>query len=141
MQYTDASAYVSGWKKRLSQGERAMGASAILGGVLTQTTYQPEQASCSVFGESALYGLRYTTGTAWYKHLFVDPDLNVNNDEVIDKVPLGKTPSQTPGIHLGETREQGGVTIINMNSDRSNSVTLEQNLEGIVSKEVGWRQL
>jgi Tfp pilus tip-associated adhesin PilY1 len=141
MQYTDASSYVSGWKTTLLNGERVMGAGSVLGGIFSQTTYKPEQASCSVFGESYLYALRYTTGTAWYKHAFIDPGLNSNNDEVVEKVKLGVTPSLSPGIHLGENRMQGEATIINLNSDRSISINIEQNLEGIMSKEVGWREL
>lgn len=141
MQYADASSYLSGWKTTLLNGERAMGAGSVLGGLFSQTTYTPEQASCSVFGESYLYALRYTTGTAWYKHVFVDPDLSANNDEVVKKVKLGVTPSLSPGIHLGENRRQGEATIINLNSDRSISINIEQNLEGIMSKEVGWREL
>jgi len=141
MQYADASSYLSGWQTTLLDGERAMGAGSVLGGIFSQTTYTPGQASCSVFGESYLYALRYTTGTAWYKHIFVDPDLSTNNDEVIEKVKLGVTPSLSPGIHLGENRIQGEATLINLNSDRSISINIEQNLEGIMSKEVGWREL
>jgi len=141
MQYADSSTYLSGWKTTLRVGERVMGAGSVLGGVLSQTTYKPEQASCSVFGESYLYGLRYTTGTAWYKHIFADPHLGTTNDAVVEKVKLGVTPSSSPGIHLGENRTQGEAIIINLNSDRSISIIKEQNLEGIMSKEVGWREL
>jgi len=141
MQYADSSSYLPGWKRTLIDGESVMGVGSVLGGVFSQTTYIPDQTSCSVFGASYLYALRYTTGTAWYKHIFVDTDLGTNNDEVVEKVQLGVTPSLSPGIHLGENRMQGEATMINMNSDRSISINIEQNLEGIMSKEVGWREL
>ena len=141
MQYADSSSYLSGWKATLIGGERVMGFGSVLGGVFSQTTYAPEQNSCSVFGASYLYALRYTTGTAWYKHVFVDPGLSTNNDEVVKKVQLGVTPSLSSEIHLGESRMQGEATIINLNADRSISINIEQNLEGVMSKEVGWREL
>jgi type IV pilus assembly protein PilY1 len=141
MQYKNASSYLPGWKRSLLAGERVMGGASVLGGIFSQTTYKPEQAYCSAFGESYLYALRYTTGTAWHKHIFLDPDASTTNDDVIDKVQLGVTPSLAPVIHLGENRREGEVTIINLNSDRSISINTEQNLEGIMSKEVGWREL
>jgi len=141
MQYVDTSSYLSGWKTNLINGERVMGLGSGLGGGFSQTTYKTEQASCSILGESFLYALRYTTGTAWYKHIFLDTGSSTNNDEVVEKVPLGVTPSLSSGIHLGESRKEGEATIINMNSDRSISINIEQNLEGIKSKEVGWREL
>jgi type IV pilus assembly protein PilY1 len=141
MQYKNASSYLPGWKRSLLAGERVMGGASMLGGIFSQTTYKPEQSYCSVFGESYLYALRYTTGTAWHKHIFLDPDASTTNDDVIDKVQLGVTPSLAPVIHLGENRTEGEVTIINLNSDRSISINTEQNLEGIMSKEVGWREL
>ncbi|MFT7372514.1 MAG: type IV pilus assembly protein PilY1 [Oleiphilaceae bacterium] len=141
MKYNNPSSYLSGWKTTLQEGERVMGGGSVLGGVFSQTTYKPEQALCSVFGESYLYALRYTTGTAWYKHIFEDPDFGNNNDAVIEKVQLGVSPSLSPGIHLGENRAEGEATIINLNSDQSISINIEHNLEDIMSKEVGWRQL
>ncbi len=141
MQYSVSANYEDGWKRTLDTGERAMGSGTILGGFLSQTTYIPDLVPCSFVGDSYLYALRYTTGTAWYKHVFGDPDENVDNDDVIEKVRIGDTPSLSPGIHLGESRSEGEATIINLNSDMSMTLTTESNLEGISSKETSWREL
>ena len=140
-QYRDSEGYTSGWKKTLLPGERAMGASSVLGGVLSQSTYTPDAGVCRVTGKSYLYALRYTTGTAWFNAILKEANRGVNNDASIEKLPLGVTPSLSPSIHLGEARAQGEATIISINSDHSMSMNIEHNLEGIVSKEVGWREL
>lgn len=145
MAYSDATNYLNGWVKNLDapgyRGARAMGSPAVLGGFVSQTVYAPDQQSCSVTGESSLYALRYTTGTAWKNHVFEDPDDTVNNDEVLETARLGETPSLSPGIHLGENRKDGEATLINLNSDLSITTTTESNLEGIFSKETSWREL
>jgi len=141
MQFANGTYYEPGWKKVLDTGERAMGSGTILGGFMSQTTYVPELVPCSFVGDSYLYALRYTTGTAWYKHVFGDPDIDVDNQTVIERTRLGDTPSLSPGIHLGESRSDGEATIINLNSDMSMTLTTEENLEGITSKETSWREL
>lgn len=141
MQYSDSSKYVDGWKRTLDSGERAMGSATILGGVLTQTVYTPELTSCSFIGDSSIFALRYTTGTAWLTHVFPDPNEDSDNDVVIDKLNIGVTPSLSPGVHLGESRSTGEATFINLNSDMSMTISKEQNLEGISSKETSWREL
>lgn len=151
MRFNDSATYVDGWIKDLGiagsssggyWGERAMGSGVILGGFLFQNTYAPSNESCSVVGASQLHTVRYTTGTAWYKHVLGDPDDDTTNvDPVLDVVTIGDTPSSTPSAHLGDGRGDGEATLINMNSDKSSTSTAAENLEGINSKETSWREL
>lgn len=139
MQYS--ADYVPGWYKELRPNERAMGAPLILGGILSQSTYLPELVPCSFLGDSYLYALRYTTGTAGAKHVFNDPSIVVSNDTVVESVQLGTSPTMTPVIHLGERRKEGEATLINVNADLTITTTTEHNLEGLDSRETSWRGL
>ena len=143
VQYSDSSLYTSGWQRRMSMGERVMGKGVILGGVYSQNTYTPEAKGCSVFGDAKLYALRYTTGTAWYQHIFSKSVAGNSsaNDEVMDVIETGSSPSLSPRVHLGELRNKRKVTIMNTSSNTSMSVNVEQNLKGIHSKTVSWREL
>lgn len=145
MAYSDASAYLNGWVKNVDasgyRGTRAMGSPTILGGFLSQTIYAPDLLACTVTGQSELYALRYTTGTAWWKHVFSEGDTSAENDVVDESAFIGVTPSMSPGVHLGDSRKSGEATMINQNSDLSLKSTVQENLEGIFSKETSWREL
>ena len=141
MQYSNATNLTKGWRRTLGTGEKAMGAGTIFGSFYTQTSYIPDTEACSVIGESYLNAMRYTTGTAWYKHVFPDSDPNDDGTIVDDKKLIGKTPTLSPGIHVGESRQDGEAKFINLNSDMSLSITTESNLEGIDSKDTSWREI
>lgn len=141
MQYGSSSDYLPGWKKYLTAGERAMGSARLLGGVITQSTYRPDLLPCSFSGEARLYALRYITGTASEQHVFADPSLVRTNDAVLESVSTGTAPTVTPGIHLGESRASGEATLVNIGSDMSITITTEQNLQGLDSRETSWRGL
>jgi len=143
VQYSDASLYTSGWQRKMSVGERVMGKGLVLGGVYSQSTYTPEAKVCSVSGDAKLYAMRYTTGTAWYQHIFANSVSGNSsaNDEVIDVIEIGSSPSLSPRVHLGEKRNKRKVTIMNTNSNTSMTINIEQNLKGIHSKTVSWREL
>jgi type IV pilus assembly protein PilY1 len=56
----------NGWKLDFSRSkERNLGQAALLGEVLTYTTYQPSLDVCSAEGESYLFALYYRTGTSF----------------------------------------------------------------------------
>ena len=104
---------VDGWYKEFTpvkNRERNLGQAAIIGGLVTFTTYQPYESECNAEGDSYLYGVYYKTGTAWYENLFgaagIDSLLNVK-----DKLELGRGLSLTPNLHVGDS-EKGEVTAI-----------------------------
>ena len=89
--------------------ERNLGASALLGGLLTFTTYQPFNDKCEAEGLSYLYGIHFQTGTAWTNTVFGTFDETVDNGVggnktvtiVKDKMSLGRGMSTTPSMHVG----------------------------------------
>ncbi|WP_420209435.1 hypothetical protein [Candidatus Electronema sp. JC] len=89
--------------------ERNLGAAALLGGLLTYTTYQPFNDKCKAEGESTLYGVHYQTGTAWTETVFgtFDSDDGAiyqgaeDGEFVMDKLSLGRGLSTSPSMHVG----------------------------------------
>ena len=90
-----------GWYKDFSEPrERNLGQAALLGGLLSFTTYQPYDDICLSEGMSTLYGVAYKTGTAYYPDVFgVGPDPSGN---VVDRIELGKGLAVTPNLHVGK---------------------------------------
>ncbi|CAK8720711.1 MAG: Carbohydrate binding domain-containing protein [Candidatus Electronema aureum] len=88
--------------------ERNLGTSALLGGLLTYTTYQPFNDKCRAEGESSLYGVHFQTGTGWTETVFGTFDSNgtihkaqEGGEFVMDKLSLGRGLSTTPSMHVG----------------------------------------
>jgi type IV pilus assembly protein PilY1 len=78
-------------------GERNVGQSTLLGGLITFTTYQPFEDLCQMEGLSYLYALYYRTGTAWHEAVF---DTG-GSSPVQFKADLGKGLATTPNLHVG----------------------------------------
>lgn len=92
---------VDGWYRVLQEPrERVTGQSALLGGLVTFTTYQPYADVCTAEGMSNLYGVHYQTGTAWYENVF---GLSTRDGRtiVLDKLSLGVGLATTPSMHSG----------------------------------------
>ena len=97
-----------GWYKNfLSDRERNLGQAALLGGLLTFTTYQPYQDPCQSEGLAFLYGVYYLTGTAWNKSIFGDEGLD-EDENVLDVLALGRGLATTPNLFVGKGDEEGG---------------------------------
>lgn len=94
----------NGWYINFSiSNEKNLGQATLLGELLTFTTFMPSLDPCSFEGESKLYALYYTTGTAFYETVI---GKKVSEDEPILKgINLGKGLAVTPNIHVG--REEG----------------------------------
>ena len=93
----------SGWRMDFaSLTERNLGQAALLGDILSFTTYDPSDNPCTIEGYSSLYALYFKTGTAWYESVVglgsTDSD---GNREVKKIVPLGLGLTITPNIHTG----------------------------------------
>jgi len=144
-QYQEKSTYQSGWFKQLSDNEYVTGGGALLGGKLSQTSYTLKKKECRLEGQSSLYTLRHTTGTAWYDENTLSGGaseaITGANQENITDIPLGKLPSPGPLIHLGELRKQGKASIINLSRDGVINSYQEENLGSLNSQEISWREL
>ncbi len=102
--------------------ERNLGQAALLGNVLTFTSYLPNQTPCGTAGESWLYALDYRTGTAGSKPILgtLVRDKTGSNDNVAEKernkkrVKAGSGVSSSPGLHTG--RQQGSKVFLQSSS-------------------------
>ncbi len=112
---------LDGWYRAFHDArERNLGASALLGGLLTFTTYQPYNDRCKAEGQSYLYGVHFQTGTAWTESVFgtFDESLVDNNGTnqtvtiVKDKLGLGRGLSTTPSMHVGSDSDNAAKAFI-----------------------------
>ncbi len=108
-----------GWYLDFSTSkERNLGQAALLGSLLTFTTYMPSEDICSFEGESNLYGLYFKTGTAYFKSVIGAIHHDDNTDSVVDEgeleikrtVSLGQGLAVTPNIHVGS--EEGSKAFV-----------------------------
>jgi type IV pilus assembly protein PilY1 len=81
--------------------ERNLGQAALLGEILTFTTYQPDDDVCGAAGESNLYALYYKTGTAYHRSV-IGTESTGAGEKIKRQVSLGKGLAITPNIHVGE---------------------------------------
>ncbi len=79
--------------------ERNLGQAALLGGLITFTTYDPSDDACTIEGFSSLYALFYKTGTAFKESVIGTVS---GTDEVIKTIDLGIGLTITPNIHTGK---------------------------------------
>ena len=111
--YMETDPVPRGWKIDFSETrERNLGQGALLGDVLTFTTYAPDPNACQEEGDSYLYAAFYKTGTA-----FSTPVIGVNgavqdagSSEVLRKQSLGKGLAVSPAMHTG--RESGSKAFV-----------------------------
>ncbi|MCP4413690.1 MAG: hypothetical protein GY808_14110 [Gammaproteobacteria bacterium] len=114
-----------GWYLDFSTSkERNLGQAALLGELLTFTTYIPSDDICSFEGQSNLYGSYFKTGTAFYKSIIgtIHHDVTVDYDgegqliiesgelEIKRSVSLGQGLAVTPNIHVG--KEEGSKAFV-----------------------------
>lgn len=95
---------VDGWYRKLyDPRERSLGMPTLLGGLLLYSSYQPYSDICQAEGNSYLYGVYYTTGTAWIESVFGS---HLNDDplpkEIVnDRLDIGIGLTGTPSLGLG----------------------------------------
>ena len=84
---------------------RVLGQSALLGGILFTSAYQPSDDPCSGEGYSRLYGLYYKTGTAYPSPTVFDTETIVVGSDVKYRarpfIELGRGLATSPAIHSG----------------------------------------
>ncbi|MBU1419958.1 MAG: hypothetical protein KKI15_15855 [Proteobacteria bacterium] len=95
---------VDGWYRNLyDPRERSLGMPTLLSELLLFSSYQPYSDICQAEGNSYLYGVYYSTGTAWIDTVF---GTYLNNDPikktiVNDRLSLGKGLTGTPSLGVG----------------------------------------
>jgi Tfp pilus tip-associated adhesin PilY1 len=113
--------------------ERNLGATALLGGLLTFTSYQPFNDKCKAEGQSFLYGLHYQTGTAWTQSVFGtfnDSDGSIKQDDtgtrINPKLSLGRGLSTTPSMHVGSSDDHAAKAFIQTSTGEIIEVTQKE---------------
>ena len=106
--------FPNGWKLDFSETrERNLGQAALLGDILTFTTYAPDPNACQNEGDSYLYATYYKTGTAFSNSVIgLNGDIKDTDEslEVLRKQSLGKGLAVSPAMHTG--KEQGSKAFV-----------------------------
>lgn len=94
---------------------RVLGQSALLGGILFTSVFQPSDDPCSGEGYSRLYGLYYKTGTAYPSPtIFGTETIIVGTDvkyKALPFVELGRGLATSPAIHSGSGSGDTSVSV------------------------------
>ena len=131
-----------GWYLNFDEiGERNLGQAAVLGDIVTFSTFVPNNDLCAYEGRSYLYGLYYKTGTAYWEGVLKTDDNNgtgINpNNKVVSKIDIGKGYSETANIHTG--REAGSKAFVQTSTGAI--IGIEQANPGITkSGKASWQE-
>jgi type IV pilus assembly protein PilY1 len=132
-----------GWYLNFSEtGERNLGQAAVLGDIVTFSTFVPNNDLCAYEGRSYLYGLYYKTGTAYWEGVLKTDDNNGTGidpvtHKVVTKIDIGKGYSETPNIHTG--REAGSKAFLQTSTGAI--IGIEQANPGITkSGKASWQE-
>jgi type IV pilus assembly protein PilY1 len=100
-------------KKTIQHGERNLGQAALLGGLLSFTTFIPSSDVCVAGGTSYLWALYYQTGTAFYQGILGTISKTYEGETMllnIPKISLGEGLATSPNIHVGS--ENGSTVFV-----------------------------
>lgn len=90
---------------------RVLNSSALAGGILFTTAYQPGIDPCSGEGYSRLYGLSYKTGTASSPLSVFGTDVKAGVEYAVPFIELGHGFATTPSLHTGSETGDNEVTV------------------------------
>lgn len=88
----------------IAKGERNLGQAALLGGILSFTSFVPSSDVCVAGGESYLWALYYKTGTAYYENILGTKDVTFNGNLFKmsrPRISLGEGLATSPNLHVG----------------------------------------
>jgi type IV pilus assembly protein PilY1 len=120
-------------------GERNLGQAALLGGVLSFTTFIPSSDICVAGGESYLWALYYQTGTSYYDSILGTTNTTFNGltyNKSLRKISLGEGLATSPNIHVGS---QDGSTVFVQTSTGDIIRVEEKNPLSTKSGKASWR--
>jgi type IV pilus assembly protein PilY1 len=125
-------------------GERNLGQAAILGHLVSFTTYVPSNDLCTSEGSSYLYGVYYKTGTAYIAGALLTAENNWTGRDggttggmVLPKVEAGRGYTTTPNLHTG--REAGSIAFVQTSTGAI--IDIEQVNPGVTkSKKLTWQE-
>lgn len=128
----------NGWKLDFDlSGERNLGQAAILGNIVTFTTFVPSEDLCQPEGESFLWAPYYRTGTAYLKSV-IGTRARGEETEVTRKISVGAGLASTPNIHSGA--EAGSTAFVQTSTGAI--ISVQQENPGVVkSGMISWREL
>lgn len=107
----DTQSTEDGWYLDFSTGERNLGQAALIGGLLSFTTFTPADDICSSGGTSDLWGLYYKSGSAFYRGVFGTEEVDGEDKErSLKKLTLGQGLATSPNVHVG--REEGSTVFV-----------------------------
>ncbi len=122
------------------EGERNLGQAALIGGLLSFTTFIPSDDICIASGESNLWALYYKTGTAYYTGILGTTSTMVNGntlEKANRKISLGQGLATSPSIHVG--REKGSVVFVQSSTGEIKRIE-EENPLSTKSGRLSWKQ-
>jgi type IV pilus assembly protein PilY1 len=126
----------NGWKINFPRTkERNLGQAALLGSILTFTTYMPSSDICTAEGESIIWAPYYRTGTAYFKPVLGMADRGGKLEAVRETTPV-KGMTLTPSLHSGA--ESGTKALIQTSTGAI--ISVDQEAPGTVkSGVISWR--
>jgi type IV pilus assembly protein PilY1 len=127
------STFEVGWVRELDlSAERIVNKGSVLGGILLQPSFVPNDDICGFGGDSYLYALYFETGTAFSRSVF-----GTTGDEVDAKKHLGVGLASSVGIHVGQ--EAGAKGFIQQSTGTVTQIDLIPAFN-IKSKFIYWRE-
>ena len=125
-----------------SQGERVINKPSVLGGVVFDTTFVPNQDPCGFEGDSYILGAYYETGTAYVDEVFVGG----STEEIVGgetkraisrSAYIGTGRSSNVSIHVG--KQEGATGFVQQSTGIVHAVTLNPAFK-IRSGFIYWRE-
>lgn len=126
-------------------GDRNLGQAALLGEIVSFTTYLPSNDVCSVEGTSELYAVYYRTGTAYHKAVIGSTWSDANGDGLVQpgellvkkSTGIGSGMALSPNLHVG----RGDGTKVFIQTSQGGISSCQENSPGLMkSHKSYWRQ-
>lgn len=117
-------------------GERNLGQAALLGDILTFSTYIPSDDVCKYEGESYLWALYFSTGTANGESV-IGTQEGEGGTEVVKTKSLGQGLTITPNVHTGR---QKGAKVFIQTSTGAILVLQQENPGAVKSGRTAWTE-
>jgi len=119
---------------------RVINSSALAGGVLFTTAYQPGVAACAGEGFSRLYGLYYKTGTAYLNPTVFGTEWINGVERAKAFIELGYGFAASPSLHIGSGSGDDAVSVFTQLSTGAIIRTEANTVFGVRSGMDSWRQ-